>query len=662
MLFNIAFNNVKKSYKDYTIYFLTLTLGVCVFYSFNSIESQTIMGEVSSNKEVYMELVKTIISIVSVFVSFILGGLIVYANNFLIKKRKKELGIYMTLGMGKKKISLILVIETFIIGLFSLIIGLLLGLVVSQGLSVLTAKLFEVNMDKYRFVISVGAMIKTALYFGIIFLIIMIFNSFIIAKYNLIDLLYAARKNEKIKVRSSKVSAIIFILSMIILAYAYYKVNSVGRSNIDLRDNIIIPVILGTIGSFIFFLGLSGVMLNFIQRKKKLYYKGLNSFVVKQMNNKINSNFMAMAVISIMLFITIVSLSTGVGYKKSTEETYKDLLPFDATIEVHPQGNDDDYNFNKLDVDYFLNEVGFKFIKEDSKVNFKKYYSDGDIGKLLSGDSNSHPWVDVISIDDYNNILALQGKDKINIKENEFLVISSNKEYEKSIQNFIDNKKKIKVNEKEYTVANKKIIKDTYKNISSSNSEVIVVVLPMKAVENLSVKSILMNVNSKNPELSYENFLKLDDYFINSGEGFFIYTNSKIGTLESKKGSSTIILYIGLYLGIIFLLASSAVLSLQQLSEASDSLERYNSLRKIGVSETMIDKAIFKQVLIYFTAPLILAFVDSIFGIMFIKTYLMDFGKVNIIEPTIITLIFLMLIYTTYFVATYISYKNTVKS
>lgn len=662
MLFNIAFNNVKKSYKDYTIYFLTLTLGVCVFYSFNSIESQTIMGEVSSNKEVYMELVKTIISIVSVFVSFILGGLIVYANNFLIKKRKKELGIYMTLGMGKKKISLILVIETFIIGLFSLIIGLLLGLVVSQGLSVLTAKLFEVNMDKYRFVISVGAMIKTALYFGIIFLIIMIFNSFIIAKYNLIDLLYAARKNEKIKVKSSKVSAIIFILSMIILAYAYYKVNSVGMSNIDLRDNIIIPVILGTIGSFIFFLGLSGVMLNFIQRKKKLYYKGLNSFVVKQMNNKINSNFMAMAVISIMLFITIVSLSTGVGYKKSTEETYKDLLPFDATIEVHPQGNDDDYNFNKLDVDYFLNEVGFKFIKEDSKVNFKKYYSYGDIGKLLSGDSNSHPWVDVISIDDYNNILALQGKDKINIKENEFLVISSNKEYEKNIQNFIDNKKKIKVNEKEYTVANKKIIKDTYKNISSSNSEVIVVVLPMKAVENLSVKSIFTNVNSKNPELSYENFLKLDDYSINSGEGFFIYRNSKIGTLESKKGSSTIILYIGLYLGIIFLLASSAVLSLQQLSEASDSLERYNSLRKIGVSETMIDKAIFKQVLIYFTAPLILAFVDSIFGIMFIKTYLMDFGKVNIIEPTIITLIFLMLIYTTYFVATYISYKNTVKS
>lgn len=184
----------------------------------------------------------------------------------------------------------------------------------------------------------------------------------------------------------------------------------------------------------------------------------------------------------------------------------------------------------------------------------------------------------------------------------------------------------------------------------------------MKAVENLSVKSIFTNVNSKNPELSYENFLKLDDYSINSGEGFFIYRNSKIGTLESKKGSSTIILYIGLYLGIIFLLASSAVLSLQQLSEASDSLERYNSLRKIGVSETMIDKAIFKQVLIYFTAPLILAFVDSIFGIMFIKTYLMDFGKVNIIEPTIITLIFLMLIYTTYFVATYISYKNTVKS
>ena len=198
MYFKLATGNIKKSYKDYTIYFLTLILAVCIFYSFNSIDSQKAIFDIKSSNANYITKLTEIISMFSIFVLVILGGLILYANNFLIKKRKKELGIYMTLGMGKRKISRILVTETFIVGAISLIGGLILGIGASQVLSAFILKLFDIGMNEYRFNVSINAIGKTILYFGIMFLLVMIFNVFIISKYNIIDLLSADRKNEKI--------------------------------------------------------------------------------------------------------------------------------------------------------------------------------------------------------------------------------------------------------------------------------------------------------------------------------------------------------------------------------------------------------------------------------------------------------------------------------
>ncbi len=193
MYFKIALKNIKKSYKDYSIYFLTLILAVCIFYSFNSIESQKALLAMKYSGK-YISRLTTFMSFVSVFVSIILGSLILYANNFLIKKRKKELGIYMILGMGKRKISRILLTETFIVGVISLIAGLILGMGASQGLSAFTIKLFDVPMNEYKFAVSISAIGKTIFYFGIMFLLVMIFNVFVISKYKIIDLLTSGRK------------------------------------------------------------------------------------------------------------------------------------------------------------------------------------------------------------------------------------------------------------------------------------------------------------------------------------------------------------------------------------------------------------------------------------------------------------------------------------
>ena len=212
MLSKLSLKNIKKSFKDYAIYFLTLILGVAIFYVFNAMDSQEAMMKMNDSKKQILDLMNNLLGGVSVFVSFVLGFLIIYANKFLIKKRKKEFGIYMTLGMGRAHISKILLLETFLIGLISLAVGLLVGVFASQFMSLVVAKMFDADMTEYAFTFSQSALIKTIIYFSIMYLIVMILNVFVVSRYKLIDLLTGGRKNEKIKVKNPFISILIFIL------------------------------------------------------------------------------------------------------------------------------------------------------------------------------------------------------------------------------------------------------------------------------------------------------------------------------------------------------------------------------------------------------------------------------------------------------------------
>ena len=337
MYSKIALGNVRKSFKDYAIYFLTLTFAVCIFYCFNSIESQKAVLDMSASQAGYMESINQLLSMVSVFVVFILGGLILYANNFLIKKRKKELGVYMTLGMGKSKISKILVLETFIVGILSLVVGLGVGILLSQGLSVFTAKLFEVGMTQFRFVISFSAIIKTIIYFGLIFLFVMFFNTIIISKYKLIDLLNASKKSETIKVKNPILSLLIFLVAVIMLITAYGIVLKVGLNEMSSLFNL--SIVLGIIGTLGFFYGGAGFLLAMIQRNQNIYLKKLNIFVVRQIHSNINTNFLSVSLICLILFITIGGLSTGLSMKTSIENGI--VAPFDASAYMYVDDEDE---------------------------------------------------------------------------------------------------------------------------------------------------------------------------------------------------------------------------------------------------------------------------------------------------------------------------------
>ena len=285
--------------------------------------------EMNKSGKEYVQILTTIISYASVFVAFILGSLILYANNFLIKKRNKELGIYMTLGMSKNKISKILILETLIVGALSLISGLIIGFIVSQGLSVVVSKLFDFQMTSYAFIISAPAIIQTILYFGIMFILVTIFNSFVISKYKIIDLLTVGRKTEEIKFKNPIIYLITFILCVISLGTAYKWALDLGLMGIN-EPKFIAAIGLGIIGTVLFFFSLAGFILYVVKKNKKVYFKGLNIFIVKQINSKVNTNFLSMSVICLMLFLTIGMLSTGLSFKNALESGLEDATPYDA--------------------------------------------------------------------------------------------------------------------------------------------------------------------------------------------------------------------------------------------------------------------------------------------------------------------------------------------
>ena len=661
MYSKIAFKNVKKSFKDYTIYFFTLMLAVCIFYTFNSIESQKAMSELTSSGESYVEILSKVISYVSVFIAFILGSLILYANNFLVKKRNKELGIYMTLGMSKNKISKILILETIIVGILSLISGLILGLIFSQGLSILVVKLFGLKMSTYSFVISGKAMIKTVLYFGIMFLLVMIFNSFVISKYKIIDLLTVGRKTEEVKFKSNIVYLITFILCVISLVTAYKLILEVGLLGIK-DKKFLISILLGVVGTFLFFFSLSGFILYIVKKNKKIYFKGLNIFIVKQINSKVNTNFISMSVICLMLFMTIGMLSTEFSFKNAIESGLKDSTPYDASANLYI-----DEGEKANDIQKSLEYIGVKFNKEDKVVYYDLYTDNKTISEALNLNANMRSIMNYMKLSDYNKIRALDNQNAIELNKDEVLITSNYANTLEAIQNYVKNNDSIKIENKSYKIKDKKVIEENLKT-DFMKDNMITVIVNDDICDNMTLVSSNVNVNfvgegKEKRESDFTNkiysYKTTDTDYDKIG---FVLGASRTEIYESNKGMTTVVLFIGIYIGIVFLISSMAVLALQQLSEASDSIDRYKSLKRLGASEKDINKTIFIQTLVYFSLPVILAFIHSVIGIKVANDFVSVYNKPDIMGSSLITAVIFMIVYIIYFYITYSGYKNIVKN
>ena len=671
MYFKLAFKNIKKSYKNYVIYFLTLIFGICIFYTFNSIESQSVMMELNEQKQSAFMMAEQLIGYFSVFIAFVLGFLIVYANNYLIKRRKKEFGIYMTLGMENGSLSKMIFLETLFIGAISLGIGVVLGIMLSQALSVLTAYMFQVDLTKFQFVFSPLGFKRTVLCFSIIYLVVLIFNFISVRKIKLIDLLTASKRNEKPTIKNLWVSVILFLVSVGILVTAYYKVIHDGIAFASFNA-LGLPILLGCIGTFIFFYSLTGFFLKVIQGNKKFYLRDLNMFVMKQISSKINTTFVSLSFICLMLFLAICTFSGGLGINRAINADLKDLTKFDVTFwsnsgenieNLLKEKNIDISNIAKEDSNMVMYDSGVKysnFLSKEGMTAMKNYFPVANDNDIL-----------VIGENGYNNTLKLLGKEPVNLKENQYLAVGNIDEMKKWVNESLENGnidqmkklvnkssengKKINISGKTLEPENKK-----YENINLYNftmkGDILIFVVKDSLLEGLKPVSSRFNMMLKDNSNTKEELEAIRDQLVESQ----VYSITKKEIYDNAAGLGATMAYLGIYLGLIFIITSAVVLAIQQLTESTDNVERYRLLKEIGVDQKMINKAIFTQVGVYFMLPLSLAIVHSIVGLKISSTIVGVFGNASIMPNIIITAIIFVIIYGGYFLATYLGAKKNI--
>ncbi len=687
MLFKLSFKNIRKSFKDYMIYFLTLILGVAIFYVFNALDSQQAMLAVSSSTKGIMKLMVSMLSGVSVGVAFVLGFLIIYANNFLIKRRKKEFAVYMTLGMGKSGVSKILFGETVMIGCISLGIGLLIGVFASQFMSILVAKMFEADMTAFVFTVSGDAVIKTMIYFGIMYLIVILFNTAMLSKYQLIDLLHAKRKVEKSRLKNSYFAVLVFLLASLFLSYAYYSV-TIDYSRLS-ESKIMIMIGIGCVTTYLIFWSLSGFLLKLVQKAGRVYLRGLNAFILRQLNSNVNTSVFSMTIICLLFFVTICVLSAGFSVTSSLKKQLTALTPVDINIyksldwpeEGHTPEQIED---SGLSVSETLDRLGIdkELFKEDwvetTIYAAPEYTVEKFLGTFAEKAAAKFPRMifstveDIMGISEYNMLAERYGLPVYILEEGKYIELCDFDDIAAIRNEALLAGTKVEIGnytlEPQYTECQYGFV-----NISNLHSNSGITLVPDEVIEAELGKALgreksffAADYRAETREgkaKAEETILSIDGtQMAEAGLECDLDAMSKIAIYESSIGLATIATFIAIYLGIIFLIAGAALLALKELSESADNKERYQILHKIGVDKKMQNHALLWQMGIFFGFPMFLAVIHSIFGIQFAQNVLsVMYRKEDMIDMILVTAAILVLIYGIYFIATYTGCKRIIE-
>ena len=653
----LALRNVKKSYKDYFVYFMTLMFSVCLFYTFNSFSSQEQVLNLSTSQSTVLKTVGQFMNVLSVFVAIVLAFLILYANNFLIRRRKQEFGIYMLLGMPKRDISRILVYETMAVGFLSLLSGLLLGALCSQLLGIFSAGMLQVSMS-FRVIFSIPSAITTSISFTVIFVIIMLLNTRVIAKVKLIDLLQSKKKMEKARIRRPWMSVLVLLISLTLLATAYY----LATSSLQTFAVMLVPIlVIGGIGTILFFMSLSGFLLQFIRLSKRTYYRNLHMVVLRQINAKISSASTSMGIVCLMLLLAIGALSCGFSLHHSLVDSVDQTTPYMYTYMQ-------DENISEENMKQLLNVQKAKrwnrvnvYTDRDTLKAILPLMEDYDTGKLYAGAP-----LEYISVSDCNKAMESQGNKPVSIHNKEAFFISAKEDILDALTAVGDAHKTISVYGHKLKLVNARET-SSFLCTSPMPEIMLAVVVPDAVVQSKAPVRTYWNIDlAREAQVSaYQARVEknITDYAKQTGMQDYRYSGiTRDEVRESSLGSGMLFVYIGLYLGIVFLVSSAAVLALQQLSDADDSKSNYDILRKIGTPQRMIDHSILGQIAIYFMLPLSLAIVHAMVGVPVVSgAFSFLFGLQNMWKTNLMTAGIVLLIYGTYFLITYYGYRMAVQ-
>lgn len=655
MLFNLSRKNFKKSIRDYSVYFFTLILGVAVFYIFNAIETQTAMMEVTKAKVEIIDMMNSALEAVSIFVSFILGYLIVYASRFMLKKRKKEFAVYLTLGMKKTQISGMLWIETVFMGIISLGVGLLVGIGLSQFMSLFVSKIFEADLSKFVFTVSGKAIVKSVFYFLVIYIVVMILNTWEISRARLIRFLTAEKKKEKNILKNPILSVLIFILAWVILGYAYHNVTGNAQA-LTTEVDVFTQIILGIIGTFLVFWSVSGFFAAMAGKVSKVYYKGLNSFAVGEISNKLNSMVVSATIICLLLFMTVCIITSVFTRKAYKDKLVDELAPMDISMEKvvgeDHKSIEDVFEEKKISMDAFCD------ITEAYSFNSEEITNAAVLGNYLLenmdkyGQEYANTPVEVMKVSDYNKFAEMYNKKTYSLKENEYLIVANQESSVKLFNSGLKENQEISFQGRTYH-AKETVCQDGFMMMSYEKYNMGILLLPDEV--DLSQCSQYRNyiaANYKNDSKKFRTMVdkQISNNMKHSWEATYpVVTATRSNIIDDSIGTSAMYIFLGMYLGISFLLSGAAILSLKVLSDAADSKDKYEILRKLGCEERKIRAVVWKQNSMFFGLPVLVASIHSIFGIQVCNQLLSIYGEQSILPGFTATVLLVLFFYGGYF-------------
>ncbi|OBR89652.1 MULTISPECIES: FtsX-like permease family protein [Clostridium] len=623
---SLAVNNVKKNFNNYVMYLISAVFSVMIFYIFSSIAFNEVIMKLADNKPIVKAIFKASAGIVALF-SFVF---IWYSNSFFLKTRKKEIAIYSMVGMEKKQIAKMLFYENLIIGVLAILCGIVLGTMFSKYFSLMLIYLMKETLN-IKFIISLKAFEITIVVFCILFLLNSFHSYSIIYRYKLIELLSAQKEGEK----QPNTSLITSILSLVFIAAGY--IMTYDKTTMQLVKIGIPIVILVSIGTYFLFSSFIIIFIRTIKRNRSVYYRGENMISVSQILYRIKSNAKTLSVIALLSAVTLTSVAASYSFYKTTE---KDM------------GKDMVFSYEFVNADSSLNKkIEDTINKYDNKLisrnNLKLISAKVNLPILNKDDFEGK----IISQSDYNSVITIKNRgNKVNLKGNECLFIQTSKGSSKKYT-YLRNPVLVKL---ENSIMNFTIIKSTDVQVVSPAVAASTIVVSDKAFKGISSQNKITNMNGyivQNPEKSKELTKKLNEEVSKD-----IYVDSYYDSYQGFYKGGAVLIFIGMFLGILFFLATGSIISFKQLMEASDDERRYSTLRKIGMNRQEIKKSIAKQLSVTFGMPLVVAICHSTAALIVFQR-LMNEGIMNY---CVIIMLGYILMYFLYYIVTVNSYTNIV--
>lgn len=719
MLCKLAWGNVRRAGKDYLVYLLTLTLAVTVFYAFNTISVQ---ADLVLEEEGMPELLGTVMSGLTMFLAVVMGFLMVYANNFIMKRRKKEFGLYQVLGMSRGQVSCVMAFETVIVSAGALALGIVLGVGFSQVMTFFTASLFKTQIRDFHFFFSVPAFLITVGCLVAIFLVTLVFNLGVVRRAKVIDLMSAGRKNEAIKTRNPIVSAAIFILGTVLIGIAYFRLLRDGLpvdsapSEIDAAMNqFMLTTGIVVAGTILFFFGLSGFLLKALQGARSLYWHGLNMFTVRQLSAKVNTVSFSMAIISMILFLAITSVTGGMSIasvmntsvERSTIADYSRVVMYlgenvvnDPTYTAHPprrlatepvdimelsrsnvidKGTSEERSFDLAGIlgshvqveTYDSRPIGTELPLVS--LNDLAAAVDMPMPKGTNSSNASMMGLMVMKESDYNRYLDFRGKEHVDLGDDGYLITSDMGESVNKIYN-ADMREGVEVELGGRTlrpVADHvdEAASSFFNSSMGSNSGTIVVPDELVDASGLPLYASYF-LGDYREGLTYdetEGYVRQDrswDQILNadgSESAIWGMEATRAQSYESTNSMNGLISYLAIYIGFVLVVACAAILTIQQLSGVADSGKNCRILSELGTSNREIMRSVLVQQAIFFVFPLLMGVAHSFVALQMVIEIVALFGGMSIGGTVGVTCGIFLLCYGGYFAVTYVMSKGIVQ-